>query len=90
VRIDKIPSPASGAAVRAESSKFVSEAERRNNDTEESFNASVGCFDRLNKNKIELHNVKITCEAASANEDVAYVQRFKIKETSSAYAAKIF
>jgi hypothetical protein len=38
----------------------------RNNEREETFNARVGWFDR-----VQLHIVKIPGEAASANEDAA-------------------
>jgi hypothetical protein len=41
------------------------------NEVEGTFNASVGQFDRL-KSRVELRNVKITGEAASANEVAAY------------------
>jgi hypothetical protein len=44
---------------------------RKSNELEETFNASVGWFDRF-KNRVQLYNVKITSEVACANEDAAY------------------
>jgi hypothetical protein len=40
-------------------------------EVEERFKASIGWFDRFNS-RVQLHNVKIIGEAASANEDAAF------------------
>jgi hypothetical protein len=55
---------------------------RKNNEVEETFNASVGWFDRF-KTRVHLHNVTITGEPASANEDAAskYPNAKKIEDS---------
>lgn len=52
--------------------KFVYESERKNNEIEETFNASVGCCDRF-KNLVQLHNFKFTGKVHSVNEDATFI-----------------
>jgi hypothetical protein len=43
--------------------------ERKHKEVEEIFNVGVGWFDQF-KNRVQIHNVKITGEAAIGNEDL--------------------
>lgn len=61
----------------------------KGNEVEDMFNASVGWVD-LFKNWVQLHNVKITGEAASANKDTACLWGLKERENSSVCAVKYF
>ncbi|KAM6471896.1 uncharacterized protein PHA67_002618 isoform 2-T2 [Liasis olivaceus] len=60
--------PLSRAAIQTKALSLFQRVKEKNNEVEEIFNASVGWFDRF-KNRVQLRNVKMAGEAASANED---------------------
>jgi hypothetical protein len=58
--------PLSRAAIQRKALNLFQRVTERNNEINETFNASVGSFDR-----VQLYNIKIPGEAASATEDAA-------------------
>jgi hypothetical protein len=62
--------PLNRAAIQTKVLNLFKRVKEKNNEVGETFNASVGWFDQF-KNRAQPHNVKITGEASSANEDTA-------------------
>jgi hypothetical protein len=62
--------PLSRAAIQTKALNLFMGVKETNNEVDETSNSSDGWFDRF-KNRVQLHNVKITGKAASANEDAA-------------------